>query len=62
MIVYAILVFAPILGAVATIASLLTLIIAVIRKKSKKGSLIALGISIPITIIGYMIYGSFLGR
>ena len=52
----------PILGAVAAVVSLIALVIAVIRKKSKKGFLIALGISAAITVIGYMLYGSVLGQ
>ena len=59
---FALIVLLPILGALATVVSLIALIIAAIRKKSKKGSLIALGISIVITVLGYMLYGSVLGQ
>jgi len=59
---FALIVLLPILGAVAAVVSLIALVIAVIRKKSKKGFLIALGISAAITVIGYMLYGSVLGQ
>jgi len=59
---FALLVLLPILGALAAVVSLLVLVIAVIRKKSKKGALIALGISVAITVLSYMLYGSVLGQ
>lgn len=61
MVFYVAIVLLPIIGAVAFIASIFALVIAVTRKKSKKAPLIALGISIVITILGYISYGTFLG-
>ena len=59
---YILLILTPIIGAAAAVVSLLLLIIAAIRKKSVKASLIALVISVTISILSYMLYGSVLGQ
>ena len=51
----------PIIGAVASFVFLLWLIIAAIKKKPKKTPLIGLGVSVLLTVVGYILYGTLLG-
>ena len=51
----------PIIGAVASFVFLCWLVIAAIKKKPKKTPLIGLGVSVLLTVVGYILYGTLLG-